>query len=248
MLVAVAAAMCSSSALAQNVNLPAAGTLSTEVLFNPFNNGDQFELNKGVKLRYFLTDQDAVRLTVGLDMSNKNRPDQVTTPGANATSYEKAWAAFQQENNEKKTKTGYFSLDLGYERHLVKSGRLDLYAGAQVGIKMAWYKETGVQCNPEYQSGDPDEASSYKFTTIESEQTGGDNAYFQIGAGVFTGLDFYLYKGLYIGTELGLNFQNKSYKDIETTVGGDKVTTPNDNSDTTLKFEIEPSLRLGWTF
>lgn len=247
MLVAAFAAMCSSSAFAQNVNLPTAGTLSTEVQFTPFSDGDQFKLD-GLKLRYFLTDQDAVRLTIGLQMNNKNTTPDIQDPGSNASTYDKNLYDYQVDNNENKTKTGKFSLDLGYERHFLQAGRLDLYAGAELGIEMAWAKTTAV-------TGQGDGVD--KFWTYETETTGGDNAWFGFGAKVFTGLDFYLYKGLYVGTELGLGFTNKSFKDKETSWtnnnpnanphSGDATAT-NNRSESSLKFYVEPNVRLGWTF
>lgn len=246
MLVAAFAAMCSSSAFAQNVNLPAAGTISTEVQFNPFGQDNNHFSIEGLKVRYFLTDVDAVRLTLGLNMSSNNNTPTVTSASTASTEQVK-WDNYQKDNLENKTNSGNFSLDLGYERHLLKSGRLDLYAGAQLGVEFAWSKTTDVQCGTDYQD---------EFWTIETE-TKNKNAYFAFGAKVFTGIDFYLYKGLYVGTELGLSFNNKSYKDIETDVTDNtpkadprsySTTEYNKKGNTDLGFYVEPSLRLGWTF
>lgn len=247
MLVAAFAAMCSSSAFAQNVNLPAAGTISTEVQFNPFGQDNNHFSIEGLKVRYFLTDVDAVRLTLGLNMSSNNNTPTVTSAPEGASTYDVNLVNYKKDNDEDKTNSGTFSLDLGYERHLLKSGRLDLYAGAQLGIEFAWSKTTSI-----VGMGDGVD----KFWTQETE-TKNKTAYFAFGANVFTGIDFYLYKGLYVGTELGLSFNNKSYKDIETTFTDNdpnasthsvSSTEYNKKGNTDLGFYVEPSLRLGWTF
>ncbi len=264
MLVAAFATLCSGNALAQNVDLPSAGTLSTEVQFNPFDQkGEQFKLD-ALKFRYFLTDVDAVRLKLGLNLNNKNTLDLVREPASDASRFDKDFYNYTKDNAENRVKSGSFSIDLGYERHLLKDGRLDIYAGAELGLEFGWTKQKGVECDADYEDED-----KYSFFTRETEVSGAvydmttntmsNFGYTQIRAGVFTGLDFYLYKGLYVGTELGLKFKTTSYSDPEMTVtdndpdtaAKDHVKTTkwaNNDSDTSLKIYIEPTIRLGWSF
>lgn len=84
-----------------------------------------------------------------------------------------------------------------------------------------------------------------------------DRGSWRFDAAVFTGLDFYVYKGLYIGTELGLGLKTSKTGKIKTTretrfEGRTEITNIQDNnirlSQTTFGFFIEPTLRLGWTF
>ncbi len=260
MFVAIAATMVSGRAVAQNYNLPTAGSINTEVQFNPFSDNDQFKI-EGLKVRYFITDKDAIRLTLGLEMDNKNDMKFGEAPDED-DEVKTAFYNYQTSNEENKTKTGKFSIDLGYERHLVKNGRMDLYVGAGLGFETSWNTTNVVAADMHLKSNadpaDADKAKSYDFFTTETE-TKGDNAYSAFRAGIFTGLDFYLYKGLYIGTELGLKFSNKSYKDFEQTVTNNdpqvaqedrvnEVTRKNDSSASSLKFSVEPRLRLGWSF
>lgn len=258
MLVAIAATMVSGRAVAQNYNLPTAGSINTEVQFNPFSDDDQFKI-EGLKVRYFITDKDAIRLTLGLEMDNKNDKEFGQAPDED-NEVATAFYNYQTGNEENKTKTGKFSIDLGYERHLVKNGRMDLYVGAGLGFETTWSTNNKIDAGYHLKTNatDPDKVSSYDFFTTETE-TKGDNAYSAFRAGIFTGLDFYLYKGLYIGTELGLKFKNKSYKDFEQTVTNNdpqiaqedrvnEVSNKNDSSESTLKFSIEPRIRLGWSF
>lgn len=271
MLVAAFATLCSGNALAQNVDLPSAGTLSTEVQFNPFDqNGEQFKLD-ALKFRYFLTDVDAVRLKLGLNLNNKNTVDLLEEPASDASRFDKDCYNYTKDNNENRVKSGSFSIDLGYERHLLKDGRLDIYAGAELGLEFGWTKQKSVEGYYSYDPSkfDEENANTYSFFTKETEVSGAvydvttntmsNFGYTQIRAGVFTGLDFYLYKGLYVGTELGLKFKTTSYSDPEVTVtdndpetaAKDHVKTTkwaNNDSDTSLKIYIEPTIRLGWSF
>lgn len=262
MFVAIAATMVSGRAVAQNYNLPTAGSINTEVQFNPFSDNDQFKI-EGLKVRYFITDKDAIRLTLGLEMDNKNDMKFGEAPDED-DEVKTAFYNYQTSNEENKTKTGKFSIDLGYERHLVKNGRMDLYVGAGLGFETSWNTTNVIDAFQDMKDPkdgetlDPKKVSSWNFYTKETE-TKGNNAYSAFRAGIFTGLDFYLYKGLYIGTELGLKFSNKSYKDYEQTVTDnnpktaqedrvDEVTRKNDSSASSLKFSVEPRLRLGWSF
>ena len=111
---------------------PGKGSFGTEVQFNPFDqNGKTFQLD-GLKFRYFLTDNDALRLKVGFGFdSEKYKPDD-------------------GEDDFVKGKAADLSVDLGYERHFNVAKRLDLYVGAQIGIykhfasaKSEWTEDNG---------------------------------------------------------------------------------------------------------
>ncbi|MEG0464313.1 MAG: hypothetical protein RR592_10620, partial [Bacteroides sp.] len=79
-------------------------------------------------------------------------------------------------------------------------------------------------------------------------------AYWQVKAALFTGLDFYVYKGLYLGTELGLGLSNQKLSKMKcrvTFIDENDVNDFETNDDVhnlNLGFYIEPVLRLGWTF
>lgn len=264
MMMVAAATLCSSSASAQKVNLPTQGTWGTELQFNPFDqNGKQFNLD-ALKVRYFLTDKDALRFSVGLGFNKENKWDYTNyeEPDADATQHDKDLYNYRKDNDENTTKAGHFTFDIGYERHFLKSGRIDLYAGAEIGVGVWWEKTNIIAGNSEGRDDvafDPEKSSTYNLYTIETERTGGDNSYFLFHAAAFTGIDFYVYKGLYLGVELGLNINNKSYKDVEDTrtnnssfiADKDRTETSkyaNNKSGFDLGFDVTPTLRLGWAF
>lgn len=264
MLAATVAAMCSGSISAQKVNLPEKGTFSTEVMFNPLGGDfEHFKLNEeyGLKFRYFLSDRDALRVGLGLNVDNVDNVEPITKPQDNATQYETDFYNYKNDNNKDITKTGAFGINLGYERHFMKTGRIDLYAGGELGFVLAWVKKDEVESfstttanNSYINQNNP---STYTFYTKETEIKGAGGYAFRVGA--FTGIDFYIYKGLYVGTELGLRMLHTSYKDHETTFTNNDPRLPidkrtqadgvaNNQHDFSLKFHVEPAIRLGWSF
>ena len=68
----------------------------------------------------------------------------------------------------------------------------------------------------------------------------------------FTGIDFYVYRGLYVGAELGIRFGVTSYPGYytETKDGRDAVKSDKMDKETSISFKTlcEPALRLGWKF
>lgn len=237
MLLALAALISVSDAWAQHG--PSKGSFSTEINFSPFNNdGKVFSLENGysVKGRYFLTDKDALRLAVGFAMGSGKYGEK----DENSASYMRA-------------KSGDFSLDLGYERHFLRKGRIDLYVGAEVGLHKHFASLTD-----EY---DGRNATTHtfkkKFTNhipsgYEAYGISPDNAYLGIGGNLFLGIDLYLYKGLYIGTEVGLSCRSDKYNQhkmqTQTDEGYNELQTNFDLRNTEAGFHVEPAIRLGWTF
>ena len=105
----VAVAAISANAQAQK------GNLQTSIDFKPFaSNGLVFEGNTGVKVAYFLTDKDAVR--VGLN--------------------------FGTDKKENENKTTDWSISLGYENHFKSYKNIDLYAGAEISYGSTSMKKT----------------------------------------------------------------------------------------------------------
>lgn len=245
---------------------PEKGSISTEVQFNPFDqDGNMFKLD-GVKVRYFFTDNDAFRLKMGFGLKHDNLSTSEDTRddvGTNANYY--------SYDDEYKTTSGNFELNLGYERHFDLSKRLSAYVGASVGFNrhFASTKLSATETR-HYQSGDKwrSEVSSQATAKIsngtfsslpEGEienplEAVDDRAYWDVKTALFAGVDFYVYKGLYLGTELGLGlnsakYSKMKYREVDSDSNDVIEFETNDNSRTTkVGFYIEPVLRLGWTF
>lgn len=218
----IAMAMCSVSVFAQD--RPGKGSFGTEIQFNPFDqDGEMFKLD-GLKFRYFLTDKDALRLKVGFGFGKQKLDDEDVT-------------GF--------TRSGDFSIGLGYERHFKLLERLDLYAGGQIG-----YTRHFASAETEATVMDQTITTVYaNHIPSASGTTPSDRAYNGLNVSAFTGLDFYVYKGLYIGTELGLYINTQKTCEYEVRESHQYPVKSEDSvRSTSIGFAIEPTLRLGWTF
>lgn len=200
---------------------PQKGDFATEIGFTPFNtdNGQSFKLNEGMfKVRYFLTDKDALRLKLGVGIDNSST---TTTNGytpvdlTNAT----AWSSTTEINKKNTT----FSFMLGYERHFAVSGRFDIYAGAEFGYKVNKYSgdATYSRFSTVYDSdkkiaGTETLSLSAEATDCQISSFDANNKTINLSSasknvfvgGVFAGVDFYVYKNLYLGAELGISFES----------------------------------------
>ena len=143
-----------------------------------------------------------------------------------------------------KTMNSNFSIDFGYEKHFFNYKRVDLYAGAALGFKLNRIRETQNLGNDR--------------KTVTSNA--GDS-YNEFVAKAFTGIDFYVYKGLYVGAEFGLKIGAKHFPG-QVVKGGlhvndwqsgtwdnnYEVSKSPSSSAFVLATYTEPSLRLGWRF
>lgn len=219
-------AMTNSQVMAQSDYAPAQGDFSTEVQFNPFSGDNVFSLD-ALKFRYFLTDQDALLLQLGLDVNtNKAVPDT------------------DNDQYYTKTKHGNFRIDLGYERHFLQAGRVDLFAGARLGYERQFASYTNVEKGPNGNGGTKDITTEISNNDRNGHQ--GGNAF---NMDIYTGIDFYLYKGLYTGAELGFNLRAFSPCASETKVTDqDTVKDKTGGSNFHFGTYIVPAFRLGWKF
>lgn len=202
---------------------PKKGDIATEIGFTPFNtdDGKSFKLNEGMfKVRYFLTDKDALRLKLGVKIDNSST---TTTEGETPVDLtnQTVWNSTTEINN----KNTEFSFMLGYERHLAVSGRFDVYVGAEFGYKINKYSGdlTYNKSETQYDGDKKLVSTTQKSLTVESTDcqiTGssqvGNNLVINTAnksnnafvGGIFAGADFYVYKNLYLGVELGISFES----------------------------------------
>lgn len=213
-------------AMAEESFAPEAGDFSLELQFNPFSdNFDTFKLER-LQGTYMLSDKDGLRFGLGLDVHNNKTIKNEDHDGHVSSKY------------------GDFSINLGYERHFYNYKRVDLYAGAEIIYTHRW-------------AGEKDEiygADNVWSQTVEriNNDGNGHHAGNDFGFNIFTGINFSVYKGLYVGAELGLglDFENDSWSRTKTTTlnGTDETKGANKNEGFNLAFKANPALRLGWTF
>lgn len=222
------------NAYAEEDYAPEKGDFSIELQFNPF--GDDFNNfleNQSFTGRYYISDKDAIRFGIGFGVNTKKNSSN-SDDSSNLDNYEK-------------TQTGNVRINLGYEHNVYSYKRINLYAGA--GLGFGYYGNT-VTNHSEYTNYD-----GGTTTTEEKQYNVNDDdlkAYTEFSVNAFTGIDFYLYKGLYVGAELGLKIgvQNYPAGKTETTSGNEKTEVKGNNSTTgfVLGTYAEPAIRLGWTF
>ncbi len=126
-----------------------------------------------------------------------------------------------KENDVKNSQTD-FGFAVGYENHFKTYDRIDLFAGVEAGFATRSRKYAGHKV---------------------------EGGYTSFGAGIFTGINFYVYKKLYIGTEIGFNYAHYNYNKYDAQdYEGNWVKVDPKTSNNSIKFEVEPMLKLGWTF
>jgi len=277
---------------AQEQYKPEKGSFTTEMQFTPFGfnakvdyNNDRVDFSTGpfsmdgLRLRYFVSDKTALRVSLGYNNDQGSRT--IDLDDISEDSYSKT--VVTGESSEKYSKTT-FSLSPGFEFHFGNWERLSVYFGMEAVLGLTSSKSKVEQdVTRLYYSnnwGEPNFTLHNTYTnksTIELENsTVGcydgwceygyvQNAPMFFGANILLGMDFYIYKGLYMGAEFGFGYTyNKlrkgSYK--EDTVTTRKYT--NGNTDTTkisedekledkitssnLGFWYNPMIRLGWCF
>lgn len=240
-LLLLGAVLCAGSlSAAPKAKRPHRGSFSTEVQFNPFNQDNSTTVGglERLKLRWFITDKNALRLRLGFGFdSNKY------TPNNNDAS--DTWG---------RARKGDLNLDLGWEHHWHVGSRASIYAGLQGGVVRHF-------ASGKYNLGDGD-SYTYKNAvpkdwTNKGDFTKGyaDRANVGWTAGTFAGVDVYLYRGLYLGTEVSVDAESRRSLTVELNQNFDHnngssqfFKTSDRERTTSLKYHVQPGIRLGWTF
>lgn len=254
-MILAAALVCGAAFGASAQYTPEQGDFSVEVQFNPFtDNFKTFDL-KDMQLqgRYFFTGQDALRFGIGFGVDTDKKTTTGTYPNNALATYE-SWT---------KTRNGRFAINLGYERHFFQNGRVDAFAGAGLGFMLNNVLKTTEDLYSEY-----DLRNDPVYVLRQQKTHNAEGTYSEFRVNLFTGVNFYVYKGLYVGAELGIKVGFKSfpgtYKSGGYDVNGKLVETyPGNNYQWSDKVEsdkgpkstnfllgtyVQPALRLGWTF
>ena len=190
------------------------GVVAVELQVNPFSNDFTTFKMAELKGRLFLNNKSVIRLALGLgydtDTDEKNDQTDTRTPG----SVNYTFGTTQTKTD--KTQTA-LKIGVGYEYHFANYGRMDFYVGAEAGYEAKFYsgnKNTvtsvtnssngyGALPSAIVTSTNTNEKIAYNKMLPDGSKYNDHSIY----ANIFTGLDFYVYKSLYIGTELGISFK-----------------------------------------
>jgi outer membrane protein W len=182
-----------------------------------------------LRARYFVTDNIAIRLTVGLN--NKKTTENVFE-----------FADGTGRTGKYTTKNSMTNIALGAEYHFKGTERLSPYAGLDIAFGMGGSKEDGANA---FQA-----PLGAAFIADYTEKYTAKSSMF--GVNLVAGTDFYFAQNFYIGLELGLGFNSTTWKDAvrETVTGSNaavKTVTP-ETKQSTFANNFIGSFRLGWRF
>lgn len=250
------------------------GSVTTELNFSPFSFNLNFDGEKlstgpfampGLRIRVGLNNKWALRANVQLDFGHNKINENLDD--------------IYENNYSKTVKTGtrigkdnytQFTFAPGFEYHFGNWERLSIYVGGEaiLGFRVSQGSFEEDSREMLFHSDYFDEELKLVNTTETKtslktknlDQTG--KMFFGVNA--LAGFDFYVYKGLYLGAELGLGYtHSKVLKGSEKgkretiTTTPDGVTVNTENIDEVfddkiaggnLGFRCNPMIRLGWRF
>lgn len=119
-----------------------------------------------------------------------------------------------------------FGFTPGFEYHVTKFDKGSVYVGAELGTTFGNQKTT------------------FKVNESGVNDTNHRADIFALGAGVFTGADYFITRKIYIGAELGLNYASVKITPENT----DRNLNDEYVKESGLGFRATPTFRLGWTF
>lgn len=201
-----------------------AGSFSTEIQFNPFSGSDVFSNGGVFSGAYFMTDKCALIFDLGLNGTNDKTTSYIDDPNDSSNNYETYSTEYE----------GEFQLGIGFKYFFYNYKRVNLYAGAKVSYV---HQFAGTK------------NSNSKNDDYDWSNEGTGNGF---GVHALTGINFNLYKGLYVGAEIQLGF-----KDVLKGGYTEKSQYGNQLDETKYKagghtfdggFNVTPMFVLGWAF
>lgn len=224
-------------AYAEEDYAPSKGSFSTEIQFNPFSakdgnvfsNGSSISNGAIISGTYFVTDKFAVTMDFGLGGTNSK--------------YDVAWDNPDDEDMVTSFKTKYkgtFEIALGAKYYFYNYKRINLYCGAKVAY---FHDFAGNKSVTKWAYGE--NVDMYNWNNQGTAN----------GFGVYasTGIDFSIYKGLYVGAEINVGFKDNiatGWTSKEKLSNGVVETTKHKagGHDFQGGFGVTPVFRLGWNF
>lgn len=210
---------------------PTGGTVTGEVALNGAINNINIGLVQGARIRYFLGDNLAIRVGLGLDSRSRTNKVYENLDGTGGV-------------GEEKESYSNFQLLPGVEYHFAGGEKLSTFAGAYllVGIEGAKTTRTNYTVGGAYNAN---------FSqTVEGQSSFGRKGT-NLGLGLYSGFDWYFVEKLYLGVEWGLLFSSTSESDVVTTTSAGGVTTVTKTAGGKgSRFEVQAlgALRLGYQF
>jgi hypothetical protein len=182
------------------------GEKNIEVQFAPLG-GSPISLN-GIRFRMFNSETSAIR--IGLIANNVKTTTVREQQSKTLSSDDKVIILPELYNTETNRNLG---ISVGYEMHFTGTDRISPYVGGQLSFVSG--KETLVKEFHNANTAD-DQPKAENWVTWEMTRTQGTSTF---ALAAVAGVDFYFVDNFYLGAEMGLGFQSKTYKDRETEAG-----------------------------
>ncbi len=124
----------------------------------------------------------------------------------------------------------------GLEKHFDGTNRISPYIGGELDLAFKTSKS-------EFDDGSNE-------ATIEGAWTnfGTERGFVRLGANAIAGVDFYIVKGLYLGTEFGFGFEYIKQSDIVEKANGNELGETKGGSTFQLGPNVNSAIRLGFNF
>lgn len=177
-----------------------------------------------IRMRYFLTSKDAIRVKVAYEMTSGT--NYVYSP------MDPTLIPFTLKYSSSK-----LNLGIGYEHHFKGTEKLSPYFGGEAGFGISTLKTEGINT---FNGIELSEGS-----TFTSQNTGAYNVY----AGLVFGADYYIVPHLYVGAELAYGFGYSNFGNREV-YNSNTATTIVNTLGTGIGFGLQanPGIRIGLKF
>lgn len=181
------------------------GKNSVEIGFNPFNTDwENFRIDE-LKYRRFFGNH-ALRVGFGIEVTS-NKDGDITT-------YDKDLDNGKVGSLEQYTRANRTELQIaaGYEYHFNVAPRVSLYAGGELGYIGSIGKSTEYKNEIYTRYNDENKIlGTYDYLEdITNKGESNSNAFF---VNVLAGMDFHVYRGLYLGAEIKLGYKYQKFSD-----------------------------------
>lgn len=176
----------------------------------------------GLRARYFVADNIAVRLSVG--MNNTTRTENFFEIDSNNTGDAGTYI----------TKTALLNIGIGAEYHFDGTEKLSPYVGLDINIGSGNTKT----------EGDNADGASWISTTYTESSEAKTSAF---GVNLLAGTDYYFVENFYAGLELGLGFNSYTIKEGESIVNN-STTISEEEKRSSFGNNVVGTFRLGWRF
>lgn len=209
---------------------PTAGDVTGDVELRLQTGGDFIHvLSPNLNARYFLKDDMALRLSLGVNTSSTSQDYAENSDGTGGV-------------GTVETSGSNFGIGVGIEKHFAGTDKLSPYVGAGISFSTGSSSETWTNAVGNTEGGyDYSAATTGKF----------DDSNSSFGIGVSAGADYFFTNSIYLGMEVGFGFNSSSTGDSKGSVTSGGTTSTylsKGGSSSGISIGANSGLRLGFCF